>query len=390
MDIDRQLEVIRRGAVEIISEDELRRKLEEGAKKIRPLTVKAGFDPTAPDIHLGHAVLLRKLRQFQELGHKVVFLIGDFTACIGDPSGKSEKRRQLTREEVRLNAETYKKQVGKILDLRRLRVVFNSAWFERMSVRDILQLTARATASQMFARADFRKRQARGEDISLIEFMYPLLQGYDSAVLEADIELGVTDQIFNLLVGRDIQKDLGKPQQVVITMPLLEGTDGTQKMSKSSGNYIGINETAQEMFGKLMSIPDALTPKYAELLTDLGPAELKALHPKEAKVKLAQDIIRQFHGAEAADKASREFERIFARGEIPSEMPEFYTTGDKTVLQILSEGGLTKSGNESRRLIREGAVTFNGQRVDAENFIPRQSGVLKAGPRRYLKVIVQS
>ena len=243
--IEKQLEIIKRGAVEIISEDELVKKLQE----LRPLIIKAGFDPTAPDIHLGHTVVLRKLRQFQELGHQVIFLIGDFTARIGDPSGRSEVRKQLTTQEVLENAATYKKQVSGVLDADKMKIVFNSEWFEKMSVLDILQLTTHATVAQTLARADFKKRMAKNEDISLLEFMYPLLQGYDSVKLQADIELGGTDQIFNLLVGRDIQKDFGLTQQVVITMPLLEGTDGVQKMSKSYGNYIGITEPPLEMFG---------------------------------------------------------------------------------------------------------------------------------------------
>ncbi|MDD5078515.1 MAG: tyrosine--tRNA ligase, partial [Candidatus Omnitrophica bacterium] len=297
MSISEQLEIIRRGAVDIISEEELRRKLEESAKSGRPLRVKAGFDPTAPDLHLGHTVLLRKLRQFQELGHEVYFLIGDFTGQIGDPTGRSEVRKQLSKQEVEKNALTYKAQVSRILDTRKLKIVFNSKWFEKMPVVEMLRLTTLASVSQMLAREDFKKRYNKGENISILEFIYPLMQGYDSVELKADIELGGTDQIFNLLVGREIQKDFNLPQQVVITMPLLEGTDGVQKMSKSFGNYIGINETPKEMFGKIMSVSDELMLKYYELLTDEELVSVNQMHPRDAKIKLAKIIIAQYHSA---------------------------------------------------------------------------------------------
>ena len=311
MDIEKQLELIKRGAAEIISEEELRRKLLKSQRDKKPLSVKAGFDPTAPDIHLGHVVLLRKLRLLQDLGHRVIFLIGDFTARIGDPSGRSEKRKQLSPEEAAENAATYKKQVSKVLVPEKLNIAFNSAWFGKMPVEDVLKLTTHATVSQMMARADFKKRLSRKEDISLLEFMYPLLQGYDSVVLEADIELGGTDQIFNLLVGRDMQKDFGREQQVVITMPLLEGTDGAQKMSKSSHNYIGVNEPAQDIFGKLMSISDELMLKYYELLTDEDLGAVKKMHPRDAKLKLAGLLAAQFHSAAAAKKSEEEFDADF-------------------------------------------------------------------------------
>ncbi|MFA5725934.1 MAG: tyrosine--tRNA ligase [Candidatus Omnitrophota bacterium] len=384
--IAEQLGIIKRGAVEIISEDELRKKLGEG----RPLKVKAGFDPTAPDLHLGHTVLLRKLRQFQDLGHEVYFLIGDFTGQIGDPTGKSETRKQLTRQEVARNAETYKKQVSKILDVRKLKIVFNSKWFDKMSVVDMLRLTTHASVSQMLSRDDFKKRHANGENISILEFMYPLMQGYDSVVLEADIELGGTDQIFNLLVGRDFQKDFNQPQQVVITMPLLVGTDGAQKMSKSSGNYIGINDPAKDIFGKIMSISDELMLKYYELLTDQNLDEIKKMHPKEAKANLAKIIITQYHSKAIAAKEALEFERVFSQKEIPQDMPEYKTDGRKNILVILTESKLAASGNEARRLVKQGAVTFNNQKIEKEDFIPKAPGILKAGSRRFLKVILCS
>lgn len=384
--VEKQLEVIRRGAVQIISEDELKQKLQESLKNKRPLRIKAGFDPTAPDIHLGHTVLLRKLRQFQDLGHEVIFLIGDFTGRIGDPSGRSVVRKQLTRDEVRSNAQTYKKQVSKILDLRKLKIVFNSSWFEKMPVLDMLRLTSHATVSQMLARADFKKRLSSNEDVSMLEFMYPLLQGYDSLKLEADVELGGTDQIFNLLVGRDFQKDFGQPQQVVITMPLLEGTDGVQKMSKSYANYIGINEAPADIFGKLMSISDELMLKYFELLSDEDLGKIKAMHPKEAKMLLAGDITAQYHGAQAAARAREGFQKVFSAKELPQDMPLYRLTQAQAILTVLVSSGLAKSGNEARRLIKQGAVSFESEKISDENFMIERAGVLKAGSRRFLQV----
>jgi len=386
-DLKKQLEIIKRGAVEIISEEELRKKLEASIKNKKPLNIKAGFDPTAADIHLGHTVLLRKLRQFQDLGHRIIFLIGDFTARIGDPTGRSELRKQLSQEEILKNAATYEKQVSKVLDTTKIKTVFNSGWFDKMSVLDILKLTTHATVSQMLARADFKKRLAKNEDISLLEFMYPLLQGYDSVQLEADIELGGTDQIFNLLVGRDIQKDFNQAQQVVITMPLLEGTDGTQKMSKSLGNYIGIDEPAQEMFGKIMSISDELMWKYYTLLTDEDLLKAKSMHPKEAKLRLAELIISQYHGKEQANKAKEEFEQVFGQGELPSDIPVYELKHKKPdVVSILLDSGLITSKNEARRLIKQGGVYLDGKRLDEETALIEKEGVLKVGKRRFLRI----
>lgn len=388
MDIDRQLEIIKRGAVELISEEELKAKLSESIKSGRPLKIKAGFDPTAPDLHLGHTVLLRKLRQFQDLGHEVYFLIGDFTGQIGDPSGRSEARKQLSKEEVAKNAETYKKQVAKILDVAKLKIVFNSKWFEKMSAVDILKLATYSSVSQMLSRDDFKKRYTNGENISILEFVYPLMQGYDSVILEADVELGGTDQIFNLLVGRQFQKDFNQPQQVVLTMPLLEGTDGTQKMSKSYVNFIGINEPASQMFGKIMSISDELMLKYYELLTDENIDAVKKMHPKAAKINLAKMIITQYHSKSAAEKEAVEFERVFSQKEIPQDILEFKTDSRQNIVTILTQSGLVASGNQARRLIKQGAVSFNNQKVDKEDFIPQTPGILKAGSRRFLKVVL--
>jgi tyrosyl-tRNA synthetase len=389
MDINQQLAVIKRGAVDIITEEELKKKLEASIKNKKPLKIKAGFDPTAPDLHLGHTVLLRKLRQFQDLGHEVFFLIGDFTGRIGDPSGRSEIRKQLSPQEVRQNAATYKKQVSKILDPEKTKIVFNSSWFEKMSVLDIMKLTSHITVSQMQARADFKKRLACNEDVSLVEFMYPILQGYDSVMLEADLELGGTDQIFNLLVGRDLQKDFNQEPQVVLTMPLLEGTDGVQKMSKSYGNYIGITEPANEMFGKIMSISDEMMFKYYELLTDEDLAAVKKMHPKEAKVKLAKLIIAGYHSQAQADREAEEFKRVFSQKENPQDLPEYKTDGTKTIFTILTESKLVSSGNEARRLIKQGAVSFDGKKIEKEDFILKSSGVLKAGSRRFLKILIK-
>ncbi|MBU1999029.1 MAG: tyrosine--tRNA ligase [Candidatus Omnitrophica bacterium] len=386
MDIAKQLELIKRGAVEIVSEEELAKKLEAAVREKRPLRIKAGFDPTAPDIHLGHTVLLRKLRQFQDLGHEVYFLIGDFTACIGDPTGRSSLRKTLSPEEVQENASTYKKQAARILDIEKIKVVFNSHWFSKMPVAEILRLTMHTTVSQMLARQDFKKRLEQNQEISLLEFMYPILQGYDSVVLKADVELGGTDQIFNLLVGRDLQKDFGQEPQVVMTMPLLEGTDGVNKMSKSLGNYIAINDTPKDMFGKIMSISDELMLKYFTLLTDDNLEEVKSIHPRNAKVSLAKDIIRQYYSLEDADNAHREFERVFSSKEIPEDLEVLSLTQPLSIIDVVTQAGLVKSRNEVRRLIQQKAVDFNGVRIEDEKFIVDSAGVLRVGTRRFLKI----
>lgn len=388
MEIEKQLGVIKRGAVEIISEEELKKKLEESNRTNKPLIIKAGFDPTAPDIHLGHTVLLRKLRQFQDLGHQVIFLIGDFTGQIGDPSGRSEKRKQLTKEEVLENAATYKKQISKVLDMEKLKIVFNSEWFEKMNGLEFGRMFTHYTATRLLERDDFSLRLKEKKALYMSELIYPILQGYDSVILKSDIELGGTDQKFNLLVGRDLQRDFGLNPQVVITMPLLEGIDGVNKMSKSAGNYIGINDRPNEIFGKLMSISDALMLKYYELLTLNNLSDIKTLHPKEAKAKLAEELIAQYYSQEEAANARIEFERIFSQNELPNDLPEYNSDGRKTILAILQESRLVKSGNEARRLLKQGAVTFNGTVVDKETFIIAEPGVIKVGSRRFLKVII--
>jgi tyrosyl-tRNA synthetase len=386
MEVAKQLELIKRGAVDIISEEELVKKLTRSEKTGRPLRIKAGFDPTAPDIHLGHTVLLRKLRQFQECGHLVLFLIGDFTARIGDPTGKSQVRKILSRAEIAKNARTYKKQAGKILDMRRTRIVFNSAWLERMRLSEILGICMHVTVSQMLAREDFRKRLDNKQDVSMLEFMYPILQGYDSVFLKSDVEIGGTDQLFNLLVGRDLQRDFNQEPQVVLTLPLLEGTDGVNKMSKSLGNYIGINEKAVDIFGKTMSISDELMCKYFTLLTDEDLENIKKLHPREAKLLLAEKLCCQYHCSQAAKTAREEFIRVFSSKAVPKDVPCAKINAPKALIEVMAENKVTPSKNEARRLIRQGAVDFEGTKVTDENFIIDRSGLLKAGARRFLKI----
>lgn len=380
------LKVITRGVVEVIDLKHLEKKLEKSRAKGLPLVVKAGFDPTAPDIHLGHVVLLRKMKQFQDLGHKVVFLIGDFTAQVGDPTGRNELRKKMTREDVERNAVTYKEQVFKVLDPQKTEVVFNSHWFGKFSAQDLMELTARSTVAQMLARADFKKRFEDGREISLLEFIYPLLQGYDSVVLKADVELGGSDQKFNLLMGRQIQEAYGVEPQVVMMTPLLEGLDGVNKMSKSLGNYVGINEPPRDMFGKLMSVSDDLMYKYFELLTDEDLDAVRQMHPKEAKMRLAGIIVGQFHGDNAARDSREHFENVFAKKEIPDDVPTFVLEAGMDLAGILVKSGLCPSKNEARRLIKQNAVSFEGNVITDEAWVPGR-GVLKVGKRRFLKLV---
>ena len=388
METKKQLEIIKRGTVEIIQEAELKVKLEESAKEKRPLRVKVGFDPSAPDIHLGHTLLLRKMRQFQDLGHEVIFLIGDFTGRIGDPSGQDKMRKRLNEEEVKKNALTYKKQVFKILDAQKTKVVFNSAWLGKMTSSGILDLASYVTLAQILARQDFNQRYTQGKDISLLEFYYPLLQAYDSVHLKADIEIGGSDQKFNLLLGRELQKDFHIQPQVVIMLPLLEGTDGLQKMSKSYGNYIGIQESPAEMFGKIMSISDTLMLKYYELLTDEDLERIKQMHPKEAKLKLAEYITTCYHGRDLAKKTQEDFQHVFSLRELPQDVPVYKLKEKGTeIIEILLDSGLTASRNEARRLIKQGGVSLDGARLDKEDIVVNKAGILKSGKRRFLKLI---
>jgi len=384
MDAKKQLDIIRRGTVEVISENGLLAKLGKG----RPLVVKAGFDPSAPDIHLGHTVLLRKMRHFQDLGHKVVFLIGDFTGMIGDPTGRSEIRKRLAEKEVKENAKTYKNQVFKILDPKKTQVVFNSKWLRSMNLKDTLELTSHSTVSQLLARADFNERYKSGKDISLLEFMYPLLQAYDSVYLKADVELGGTDQKFNLLLGRELQKDYVQEQQVVIMMPLLIGLDGQQKMSKSFGNHIGINEKPEEIFGKLMSISDELMFQYYELLTDENLDEVKKLHHMEAKKKLAYTIVKQYHRADSAKTACADFENKFQKRDPFTELKLETRPFKATLCDFLVSDKICSSRSDYRRLVEQGAIEVNGAKVKGHEFKlePDRECRIRVGKKRFLKV----
>jgi tyrosyl-tRNA synthetase len=370
-----QLEYLRRGAVEIISEEEALLKLEKSIQTGVPLTVKVGFDPTAPDLHMGHAVLLRKMRHFQDLGHRVIFLIGDFTASIGDPTGRSKTRPPLSAEQIEANAETFKSQAFKILDPDKTVLDFNGRWLAKLSSSDWIRLCSRYTVARMMERDDFSKRLSRNQPISIHEFLYPLAQAYDSVALQADFELGGTDQKFNLLVGRDIMREYGLEPQVILTTPLLEGTDGVEKMSKSLGNYIAFTDSAEDIFGKVMSIPDDLMFRYWELLTDCPEAEIARmkseiqadrLHPMEVKAKLGFGLVKDFHGEEAARKAAEHFKRVHQEREIPAEMPECRisrTSPMPGLVDVLVTSGLAPSKSEARRLIKAGAVTIDGKKV---------------------------
>ena len=398
MTIDEQLEFLKKGTVDLIREEDLRKKLERSAKTSKPLRVKLGLDPTAPDIHLGHTVVIRKLKAFQDLGHTVIFLIGDFTGTIGDPSGKNVTRPPLSREEIDANAETYKRQMFKILDPEKTELRFNGEWMDKFTAADFVKLCAKTTVKQILERDDFTKRMADEKPISLHELLYPLVQGYDSVALNADVELGGTDQKFNLLMGRNLQREYDQEPQVIITTPLIEGLDGLQKMSKSLNNYIGITEPAGEMFGKLMSISDELMWKYYELLTDLSVSEISDLklqmeqgeNPRNLKVNLAKLIITDFHSKDDATAAEEEFVKRFVQKEIPDEIDEKQIAGGTyNLAQILADTGLAASKGEARRLIEQGGVKVNGEKATAANadIVIGPDGVLfQVGKRKFLKV----
>jgi tyrosyl-tRNA synthetase len=385
--LDPIFQKISSGTSEIINHDILKKKIALSQKTHKPLHVKAGFDPTAPDLHLGHVVLLRKLRQFQDLGHTVFFIIGDFTAQIGDPSGRDQMRVRMTPQQVAKNAKTYERQVFKILDRKKTKVVFNSRWLKKLTAQNMLELSAHCTVAQMLARADFKKRFEEQKEISILEFIYPLLQAYDSVFLRSDIELGGSDQKFNLLMGRQLQEALHQEPQAVIMMPLLEGTDGVNKMSKSLGNYIGVDESPKEIFGKVMSISDVLMYRYYELLTDLDVAEARTLHPKIAKLNLAEDIVRQFHSLALARQERDAFEKVFSNKETPEDISTFcIAAGEaKDLVDVLVSQKLADSKNEARRLIKQGAVSFEGEKISDERW-SLKPGILKVGKRRFLKL----
>lgn len=396
--VEESLELIRRGAVDLLLEEELIERIKTG----RPLRVKAGFDPTAPDLHLGHTVLINKLRQFQDLGHHVMFLIGDFTGMIGDPTGKNITRKPLTNSEIMANAKTYREQVFKILDPDRTEVLFNSTWFNHMTPADFIHLAAKHTVARMLERDDFSKRYASGQSIAIHEFLYPLVQGYDSVALHADVELGGTDQKFNLLVGRELQKHYGQLPQVVLTMPILEGLDGVQKMSKSLGNYIGIRDEPNEMFGKLMSISDELMWRYFELLSFHPIREIvewrrqvdqENLNPRDVKFKLAEELVARFHGAEAGRHALAAFIGRFQRGALPEDLAEVQIRsrdGKLPIANLLKEAGLVASTSEALRLIQQGAVRIDGERVDSRDLelVTGSGHVYQVGKRRVARIIV--
>ena len=390
-----QLAELKRGADEILLEAELKARLAEG----RPLRVKAGFDPTAPDLHLGHTVLLNKLRQFQELGHEAIFLIGDFTGMIGDPTGKNVTRRPLSREEIAANARTYESQVFKILDPKKTRVEFNSSWTEKLGAAGLVQLAARHTVARMLERDDFSKRYAAGEPISIHEFLYPLVQGYDSVALQADVELGGTDQKFNLLMGRHLQEHYGQKPQIVLTMPILEGLDGVQKMSKSLGNYIGINEPPGEMFGKLMSISDDLMWRYFELLSFRPLKEIEGFksqikdgaNPRDIKFLLGQEIVARFHGEAAGRAAQEEFVARFQKGALPEDMPELDLKVEADgigIVELLKQCKLVASGSEANRMLEQGGVKVDGEKAGDRGLKLKAGGthVLQVGKRKFARV----
>ena len=392
--VEKQLRLIKRGADEILVESELVERLQSG----RPLRIKAGFDPTAPDLHLGHTVLINKLAQFQQLGHEVIFLIGDFTGMIGDPSGKSATRPALTREQVIENAHTYEKQIFKILDPERTLIEFNSSWMGEMRAAGLIELAAKHTVARMLERDDFAKRYRSEQPIAIHEFLYPLVQGYDSVALQADVELGGTDQKFNLLVGRQLQQAYGQPPQIVLTMPLLEGLDGTQKMSKSLGNYIGIDEPPNEMFGKLMSVSDDLMWRYFELLSFQSDETIAGFrkdveggaNPRDVKFELGREIVSRFHGDGAGERAQQAFVDRFQRGQNPDEMAEHSLAtdgGELGIVRTLTGAGLTASNSEVVRMIRQGAVRLDGERVeDRELALAAGIYVLQVGKRRFARV----
>ena len=399
--IEEQIALIERGVVDCISRQDLEKKLIESQKTGKPLKIKAGFDPTAPDLHLGHTVLLQKMKHFQDLGHDIYFLIGDFTGLIGDPTGKSSTRPPLTPEDVKRNAETYKKQVFKILDPEKTKVVFNSTWLGKLSSYEMIRLASKLTVARMLEREDFKVRFENSRPISIHEFLYPLIQGYDSVALEADVELGGTDQLFNLLMGRDLQRDRGQEPQVVLTMPLLEGLDGVNKMSKSLGNYIGITDSADDIFGKIMSISDDLMFRYYELLSDLSADEINTLknemeagtrHPKEIKQRLALELTTRFHDAAAAEEARKNFEKVFKKHQLPDEIPEKEIACKEAEIwlpKLLQEAGLVSSSSEGRRMIKQNAVSVEGQKISDMNAVIKAEGsqLLQVGKRRFCRVV---
>lgn len=400
MNIEEQLDFLSSRAVDFINRDDLKKKLEKAQAAGRGLRIKYGADPSAPDIHLGHVVGLNKLREFQDAGHTVVFIIGDFTGMIGDPSGRSQTRKPLTREQVAENAKSYQEQIFKILDPDKTEIRFNSEWCGEMKFDDVIRLSAHVTVAQMLARDDFSKRYAANQPISIVEFLYPLVQAYDSVMVEADLELGGTDQLFNLLLGRELQKVMGQEPQCVMTLPLIEGLDGVQKMSKSLNNYVGVAEPAREMYGKLMSVPDDLMWKYFEYILCWPKDKVQEthakvakgeLHPRAVKDQLAQEVVARFIGEEEAKHASEEFIRVFAQKALPDDIPEVVVPAEETgLLSLMVLAGLAKSNGEARRLVKQGAVRINDEKISDERaqIVPEEGMVIRSGKRGFAKVTI--
>ncbi|MCF7888013.1 MAG: tyrosine--tRNA ligase [Candidatus Omnitrophica bacterium] len=398
-DLSKHLKVIEENSVDLISPEQLKEKLKYNLKKGKPLKIKIGFDPTACDIHIGHTVLLNKLRKLQDLGHIVYFIIGDFTAKIGDPSGKTIQRPVLNDSQIRANASTYTKQAFKILKKRKTKIIYNSKWYKKMNLSSFLSLLSSYTVARILERDDFSKRIKEQKPLSLLEVVYPLIQGYDSYKMEADIEFGGTDQKFNLLVGRNLQQYFKQQPQIVATMPLLVGLDGQNKMSKSLGNYIGITEKPKDMFGKIMSVPDKIMWQYLQLLTDFDLEQLKKMHPKDVKVKLAKYLVSRYHSRPKAEKEAKEFQKVFSEKKIPAQIPVYKTESKKIdVIEVLSKNKLTSSKNEARRLLNQGSVTMIDSK-DPDNysvlkknitFFSSEEVILKVGKKRFLKIIVKS
>ncbi|MCM0649121.1 tyrosine--tRNA ligase [Clostridium swellfunianum] len=393
--VQEQIKIITKGAAEVINVEDLENKLKKAQQENRPLIVKLGLDPSAPDIHVGHAVVLRKMKQIQDLGHKIVIIIGDFTGMIGDPTGKSKTRKQLTNEEVLENAKTYERQIFKILDKEKTELRFNSEWLSKLNFKEVIELAGKYTVARMLEREDFKNRFNNQLSIGIHEFFYPLMQGFDSVEINADIELGGTDQRFNVLMGRTLQKDYGKEPQVALFMPLLEGTDGVEKMSKSLGNYIGINESARDIYVKSMQVPDNLIIKYFELATDIHPDEIdkikeqlnKGANPRDIKMNLAKEITRLYHGDSKAQEAEEYFKTLFQNNEIPEDIPVFQVSGDESLIEIMLNSKLVPSKSEGKRLIMQGGVKINGEKAnEADRTDFKNDDVIQVGKRKFIKL----
>ena len=405
INIDEQIKIIAKGTAEIIDQEELKQKLINVEESNRQLIVKLGLDPTAPDIHLGHTVVLRKARQIQNLGHKVIIIIGDFTGMIGDPTGKSKTRKELTSEEVLINAETYKKQMFKILDPEKTEVRFNSEWLSKLNFKDVISLASKYTVTRMLEREDFKNRFKAQQSIAIHEFMYPLMQGYDSVAIKSDIELGGTDQRFNILMGRTLQKEYNEDKQIAIFMPLLEGIDGVEKMSKSLGNYIGIDESCNDMYSKSMSIPDELIIKYYDLVTDIHPDEIEEIkkdlestkiNPRDIKMRLSKEIVKLYHGEIAAEEAEEYFKAVFQKKSIPDDIKEIeiiessMINEQSTILKIITDMEFAKSNREARRLVEQGAVKLNGEKISLQDTIQlKNDDIIQSGKRNFVKISIK-